>query len=835
MADGTTNYLDCLSEQIENKNLDLTTQLPFTDSVNKALATTNIDRADLLDLAVASLNAFLQQNYTGPVLEINPYEVFTDVFVDRKFFSNACIAELEVDSEEAYPHAEFPHLLILSLTILKHLAANAFDKKTSRWLARAAMVQQSLLTAPSSSLHNLIFEHLHASAPDGSASVAATAEHFLEIACADIFYSYDSHAVKALDDAKAASGLKFVLTGLKALRTKYQEREIANLVVLARSDNDKMNETASIDETEISSTLPSKLELNSDLLLEAPKFSSTAEQEPAQDDSAAELSALEDANSPSTLTDIDSCILMLTLYRIKSVSPSNNPLTIEELLAYVSRVIASSANSHGQELSGKVNWTVFSRALWERSILESNSARTVERGTMQLASLVDELGASSASTAMVHVDSKGALPFERLRYIHILPLMPRWRMDLALATQYLSLGLLQSAQEIYERLELPIENALCTAAAGSQKEAVKILENYLAARHVDTARAWSVLGDITQKPEYWERAWEEGKYAGAKRSLGEYYFKRNQPVECIKHLSDALQKNPLNRQAWFLYGCAGLESEQYELAAEGFTRCVSMDNDDAKAWANLATALLHLGRTEVSGENTKAKESLSALSEACRLNPDDWRLWSNLVTVAARLENWTACLRGTIRQVELRGDKDVEDALDIMVLRVLAQVLVSEGYGVNANGEEKRHTLFERQAITLYTQTLPKLVTRTPELWLLVAKVEQWRKRPWAALDAYEKQFRLAMAAFESAETEHDKWTEAVETCAMLVDAYTNLGELPGRMAETDHDDTDAQVVCKDWKWRAKNTVRSLMAKGKRIWGGSEGWDRLTQMRDELR
>ncbi|KAK9241342.1 hypothetical protein V1525DRAFT_392860 [Lipomyces kononenkoae] len=823
-------------ELVHSLSLELWPQSPFSKAVSEAAAKSKASKDQLLDLAVCSLNAFLQQNYIGPPLAFDAYSIFSGAADNNDRFSSNCIAELETDSEAAYSHAEVAHLLILSLALLNYLGSTTSDKVVSKWLARALMVHQSLLSAPASTLHDQIFSSLAASMPsDSSRSSHETIEYFLEVARASIYYSYDSRAVQALKDAQEASGLEYKLTGVKAVRTKYQQREFANLVVLARSNSDQVKGSTQV------SVLPAALPLNSDMLLEAPRYlnveETTNDSEKIDDADGDESvpSALmeEDPNSPSVLADIDSCILLLTQYRIRSVSPSNNPLTTEEVLAYISRIVSSSTGVQDSPyVSGKVNWTIFSRALWERSVLESNSAKTVERGTLQLASLVDELGIASASTAVVHTDAVAAPVEDRLKYIHFLPLLPRWKMDLALATQYLSLGMLRSAQEIYGRLNLPIENALCTAAAGNQNEAVEILETYLHTPHVDTPRAWSVLGDITQKPEYWERAWQEGKYAVAKRSLGEYYFKAGNPEQCIVHLADALKINPLNRQAWFLYGCAGLESQQYELAAEGFTRCVSMDRDDAKAWSNLATALLHMGQ-QSGAENLKSKESLSALAEACRLNQDDWRLWSNLIVVAAKLENWATCLRGVVRLVELRGDKEGEGALDLGVLRVLVQALVSDKFSGDQNGAdpEKKQSFFERQAIKLITERVPHLVTRTPELWMLVAKVEQWRKRPWAALETYEKMFRLAVAEFESDETSETKWKSAVDSCSMLVDAYTNLGDMPGRLSSGDA----SQVVCKDWKWRAKTSVRSLMSKGKRIWDDSEGWDRLIDMRDDLK
>ncbi|KAK7207754.1 hypothetical protein BZA70DRAFT_253613 [Myxozyma melibiosi] len=839
----------------------------YSDALKESLKSSQ--RKHLRAIGLCALDYFLQQNFTGPRVEESKLAAIEEVLGYDSDKHEACINELTVDSEVAYRHTEQPYLLILALQCFRLLTTDhekiegdegedtdrdqRFDK---RWLARALMVHQSLLTAPAGSLHDEIYSNLTSSAPVAGSSPTSNntddateklqleaAEYSMELARADIFYSYDSRATKALENAKKMSGLQVKVTGVKALRTKFQTRQITGLVVLARS-----RKTAAGAQQGEAAAMPVSLPLNSDLLLETPRFMSS-EEESSDGVNAATAEELgdelagEDPNAPSPLADIDSCILLLTEHKMRVSSPSQDPVVTEQLQAYISRVISASGPA------GSVNWTLYSRALWERSVLESHSAKTVERGTLQLASLVDELGVASTATSFARgpsasgqteTSASSAPAHERLRFIHFLPLMPRWSMDLQLAEKYLSLGMVRSAQEIYARLKLPIESALCTAAGNESKaEAIKILEDYIASGdHSDTARAWSCLGDVTAKPEYWLKAWEVGKYAAAKRSLGEYCFKNGQASESIVHLRDALSKNPLNRDAWFLYGCAGLETEEFEIAAEGFTRCVSMDKDDAKAWGNLATAFLQMGEQQrksgnddESKDNAREKEAMTALQEACRLNPDDWRLWSNLVIVSARLENWQACLRGVVKVAELRAKKEGENALDVPVLRVLAQVLVSDAFGDRNHEmghEDRRLTAFELQAIKLFTETVPKLATSTPDLWGLVAKVEIWRKKPWAALDAYEKMLRLALTVFEADETDESKWRQAVDACETVVDGYTNLGELPGRMGE-------GQVVCKDWRYRARSSVRSVMGKGRRMWADGADWERLERMRDELK
>ncbi|KAK9475472.1 uncharacterized protein V1510DRAFT_424514 [Dipodascopsis tothii] len=659
------------------------------------------------------------------------------------------------------------------------------------------MIQQSLLNANSSTLHDKIFRLLDETASDSP-------EYYIELARSCLSYSYDSRAQRALTLAVKAASFSFVLTGVKAVRTKYQTRAISHLVGTS--------------EHEISmNSVPSNVKLESDLLLETPTYNVVGDGDRSFDTSASQLISYretqpippeledEDPNAPSRLSDLENCILLMTEQVLKATSPYNDPLTNQQLMAYVSRIIANP--------QGSVNWTIFSRSLWERSMLESNSAKTVERGLLQMATLVEDLGADATKSTSPHAVDATDDYHHRLKYIHCLPLIPRWKLDLSLASQYISLGLVKSAQEIYYRLKLPIELALCTAAGGNAAEAIADLKLYLGTPEgANSGRAWSVLGDITQEPEYWLKAWEIAKYPAAKRSLGEYFFNKGEMTACMNHLKDSLRVNPLNKTAWFLYGCAGLEAENYEAAAEAFTRCVSQDEEDAKSWANLSTALLK--------GDAKTKEAMNALSHACRLNPDDWRIWSNYVIVSAKVENWAECLRATSQLIKLRSEKDGEAAIDIGVLKMLSHVLVTET-------EYPPVTFFQKSAVCLFTEQVPLLITRNPELWLLVSRIYQWLRQPWEALASYEKAFRMTLSTFDANPISKESWSSAVEACVQLVDAYINYGPMDGpKDAKT--------TVCADWRYKAKSSIRSLMSKGKRLFEDTEGWDRLLVARDEL-
>src|SRR5436190_6257830 len=122
--------------------------------------------------------------------------------------------------------------------------------------------------------------------------------------------------------------------------------------------------------------------------------------------------------------------------------------------AYIERVI-----THPR------NWSVHTMALLLRSRLESSRTRTVERCTLQLQALLDQMPTSDST------------PSERLLYFHSIPLPSKWQMEKELAMRFLSLGIVRSALEIFERLEMWEEAVKCWQSMDRADKAVVIVRD----------------------------------------------------------------------------------------------------------------------------------------------------------------------------------------------------------------------------------------------------------------------------------------------------------------------------------------------------------------------
>lgn len=821
------------------------------------------DRETSLLVAIGALLIFLQNNYTGPQSPITALECF--------FFSNgtpnelqeSCINALSAYGQQAYELSDEPFFLLLALHLFEVLSdaqsllldqlqseecaettvpADTFGCVINWWRSRALLIQCSLFrefsgphnAACSSLLDARLLTPLVGSSLPEKISKDLTIMFHLERAKAMIECNLEHLSPHELVEAQKLTRFEFVLTGARAKRTKFQQTAHSSLVILAKSNYFNNTER----EAEVNEQ-PENFALDSDLLLERPFYEDVGKEdsdlqiykrmktdEPVEVDYSELLphtllqehipQSLQsmDPNDPPNLSDFDNLQLLLRLYTLRATSPSGSGLVEEQLMSLVSRVLYQSSTIG-------VNYTIFSRGLWERSILETNKARTIERGILQMQTLVEEIGLKinsrfiPANTTMEQEKEKEVK--NRTRYVFQLPFLPRWSLDTKLAEKYMSLGIIKSAIEIYERLGLDTDVALCHASIGEENVARDIIEKRLQ-RYPRDARAMSILGDLTGDPQCWEKAWEIGKYAKAKVSLGKFFYYATAPgvvkdIDCaLQHLRDALTINPLNFDTWFLYGCIGLEAGQFQLSAEAFSRCVAIDETSSNAWSNLATSLLR---------SDKLKEAFSALKKATSTSEGrNWRLWENYLIVAAKLGEWDDVLWACKKLIEVKKDSSGEGSVDIPVVEKLVEILVAKDY------KEDALTFFQRSCVEFTTVTLPGVINTSSRLWRLIARVELWRKRPWASVECYEKAYR-AQSHCPDLETDEKVWNETVDACVDLCAAYESLGDMPGRLGAGD-------LVCKDWKYKAKQTIKSLMSKGRVSWEDSEGWEKLIESRNSL-
>lgn len=563
-----------------------------------------------LILAVACLHSFLQVNWTGPDLDIKPTDILTftgdqATHATDEILNSKSIVELAYGGEPAYHLAEAPFLLRVAKLLLEQ--PFRYCQSAIWWKARAWVVHEHILDEPTAPPEELI-HYLRLWSKNISSEADLTGRVHLEEGLFSHLLSQDRAAAELFVKAAHATDLQYELTGALGKRTKFQQNNITQLVLLAESRKRDSNPAPTESTSDSSSSsdpskaLPETLDHNDDTILERTQFTSSFPAAPGS-----RLSHLDPTTQPP-LDPLDQCILLAMCLNIKNTSPAHG-LTAEQMSPYVDRVIAHARN-----------WSVHTMALLLRSRLEANRTRTVERSTLQLQALVDQMPTADSAVT------------ERLLYIHDLAMPSKWELQRELALRYFSLGVVKSALEIFERLEMWEEVVKCWQSMEKPEKGIAIVKDLLEGRKAEVevviargkagsdarqqtldaareAKLWALLGDLEPQNalEHYTRAWEvsKGTSGRAMRSLGGYYFAHGDYPNAVVSLRKAVTINPLLSRSWFILGCAYVREEQWDGAREAFTRCVSIDDEDGESWNNLASVYLRMGEA---GQKVQAEE-----------------------------------------------------------------------------------------------------------------------------------------------------------------------------------------------------------------------------------
>ncbi|KAI0941211.1 hypothetical protein AcV7_002841 [Taiwanofungus camphoratus] len=820
-----------------------------------------------LTLAVACLHAFVQANWTGPDLDAKPLEVVTvphelSQAITNEHLHEKSISELAYGGEPAYHLAQVPIFLRLSKLLLDipyNYCRSAAWWRLRAWIVHQQILDESVALPPDAltSVDNLT-QGL-ASHPDLAGRLR------LEQGLLEHYMGHHKSAGEYFIRAARATELEYELTGALGKRTKFQQTDVTQLVLLAESrpreddsDNNKKDDQANPSTAGVSLTLsdslivPETLNLNDDTLLEQTEFTSSSAANPGSS-----LAHLNPASQPP-LHPLDQCILLSLCLNVRNMSPSHG-LTAEQMSPYVARVI-----SHPR------NWSVHTMALLLRSRLESNRTRTVERSTLQLQALVDQMPTADSTVS------------ERLLYFHSIPLRSKWEMEKELALRFLSIGVVKSALEIFERLEMWEEVVKCWQRMERRDRGIAIVRDLLEGRKAEAeavitrgkavangrrqvldavreAKLWCLLGDLEPENalEHYTRAWTISKETSgrAMRSLGGYYFARADYSNTIDCLRRAVAINPLLARSWFILGCAYVRQEAWDGARQAFIRCVTIDDEDGESWNNLASVYLRMGEAgqgidiqESNGDELEHKTghfthtdeiskripfinkmlAFRALKQGLRYSYENWRMWSNYMIVAMDVGEMSEACRALARIIEERSIKDGAACVDEDVLDRLVDAVTKtdsseaiEGDVNGANGvrdPDEGHGLL-RRVTDLFERTILPRVAST-RIFRARARLLTWQCRWKEALDAYMDGYRCGTAGtMEKGETDVSKWREAVGEVEDIVDVLRNFGP---------------RVEDFNWKSQARSIVRTFMGRTKDFEDELE-WPQLAELQEEIR
>ncbi|GAB6021476.1 Tetratricopeptide repeat domain 27 [Chamberlinius hualienensis] len=434
------------------------------------------------------------------------------------------------------------------------------------------------------------------------------------------YYEF-SQAKKYLETLHDLVGFSVELFGALGKRTRFQATYVAQLSLRVEKRL-KLEDGKNYQQT----YLPKDLNLNDEVRLEKINFKDSNEEEENQ-----------------ALTPIEQAIVIANYLYFQKTNPRTK-LHIEELLTYPILI-----------LRNPQCWSVQTMALMFRSICESDQRRTIERSMMQLQLLVDEYKTSQAS------------PKDRLYLLHSVKFPPIWIMEKELARIQMQLGVVSSALEIFLRLEMWDDVIVCYHYIQRRDKAEAVIREQLAVK--ETATLWCCLGDATDDPQYYIKAWEfsNNRCARAQKSLGILHYRKKEYEKSVECLKKSVEINAIQLDTWFRLGFAALQISNWEVAATAYRRCVNLEPENFEAWNNLANVYLQLHQKH---------RGWLALKEAIKCQYQEPKIWQNYLLVSADLGKVTEATEAYHRILDCDNKYVDEEILGLMVKKLTEDLQV---------------------------------------------------------------------------------------------------------------------------------------------------------------
>ncbi|KAG7393884.1 Tetratricopeptide repeat domain 27 [Phytophthora pseudosyringae] len=708
---------------------------------------------EILFVGVAFFDMYVQANYTGPAFEKESLRDVLDLATrlvtcstesnDKKSHSDALVA-LQVDGESPFSICEYPQFLLVGRCLLDYVGNHPYNdwfvtanevvngqndnevsddvvegpakrqitggaairglgemleqiKSAAWWNARAAVAHERLLLSkqPSNTLwfearrgyiQSLRTTELFAFEKDTQYLLARA---YVEWGLAQHHFDKNKHGKSTFARAKEISGVSVQLSGSMGKRTKFQQKSVAQMVLLAASKKEPATEeeeasvyaTAVAESTHVDFggkqvTVEEEGENGAESPAAPPADGLSAEEEHIQrlvqegeaayrnvnldqvdqDNYLLESIAFEDRKltQQGNLQIVDQIVLLGLCLDVKN-SNANDGLTREEMMPYVTRV-----------LENPNNWMVYSTALLERAWLECESSKRRERAVLQMQALVDQHTTRLTITQNTLESIADSAPaHERMKFVYSLAFPPRYALKRDLAERYFKLGVLGSAVEICEELEMWDDVVKCYQLLDKPMRAEKLVRERL--EIAPTPFMWVTLGDLTQEPSHYETSWTLSKqrFARAKRSLGRFYFEKDDHEAAIPHYEDAVRVGPMHTGAWFTLGAIAMRVHRWALSMRAFTRVVQLEPDNGEAWGNLGSIHMH---------NQRYAEAFAVLEEALKQKRHMWQMWENYALCAMETKRYGETMYAMHQLLDMRAKH--KRPVDSEMLAWLVEALV---------------------------------------------------------------------------------------------------------------------------------------------------------------
>ncbi|KAF8357193.1 trd-1 [Pristionchus pacificus] len=440
------------------------------------------------------------------------------------------------------------------------------------------------------------------------------------------YYEHEK-ASEALSSALSASGLQLELTGRMGKRTRFQQKELAQLVLDLTSSSAYGVLSPEEEDCDEESDVPLIVANQDDTLLQ--KVTLTDE---------------DPTGPPPPLTSLHLALLLAAAEHERQ-NEHNPELRLEKCDAYLEQILIR-----------RRCWSVQASALSLRAQLESSSKRRVERACQQMELLVHlQMGVEPSLSDPIRLVQRSQLCLAA-------GLAPVWKMRENHAKILTSLGCVPEALLIFESLEEWDRVVECFKRLGQLEKAEGLLRRLLEERGED-AEILCSLGDITNRREYYDRAIKSSsdRCAHAHRSLGMLFLNDRKYGEAYDHFKRSLELQPIQLGAWFNAGHCAWKQDRFAEAVSAYHRCTSLEPEHFEAWNNLAAAYIRMGQKE---------RAARILFEALKYNYEHANVWENYFLLCVDTQNQRGALLALDRLADLKKKIEDDEAIEALCVQI---------------------------------------------------------------------------------------------------------------------------------------------------------------------